>query len=72
MDPFETEKVHPGATGLLDDWRLKLATPGATPSQPSPDASVTPEPQQFPGSDEFVMTPTQSNVRISSTLLSTC
>ena len=36
MDLFETRKVDSGTTGLVDDWRLKLAPPSnATSPGPS-------------------------------------
>ena len=40
MDPFESSSmVHPGATGLADDWRTRLAPRHSTPSQsPSLDS----------------------------------
>jgi hypothetical protein len=43
MDPFESEKVHSRATGLVENWRLKLTR--------------TPEWQQSLGSS-LVLTPT--------------
>lgn len=54
MDPFESRKIDSGTTGLVDDWRLKLAPPLSSIS-PQPTlctlcALVTPDHQQSPSS----------------------
>ena len=59
MELFETEKIHPGTTGLVDNWRLKLTPPPSTvsPQLSTQHASVTPEYQQLPGSSTRMATP---------------
>ena len=32
IDPFETEKIHSGTTGLVNNWRQKLLPPTPSPS----------------------------------------
>ena len=61
MDPFETKKVHSGTTGLVDNWREKLAPPPSTlsPQLPTPrTAPTTPEHQRSPSSSIVMVTPT--------------
>ena len=71
MDPFETKKIHPGATGLVDNWRLRLApAPGLVSPQLS-HTSVTPEWSPGPSTPTttptpmLTPTPTPSSVRLS-------
>ena len=75
IDPFESSSmVHPGATGLVDDWRTKIISPYGTASPRSltlnlrtPDRNASP---LSPTSSTTVMsrvsTPSPLNVVISS------
>jgi hypothetical protein len=60
MDPFETDKVDPGTTGLVDNWRSKLAR---TPAVLNLRTPVTPERQQSPSLSTLAVTPTPLSVR---------
>lgn len=58
MDPFESEKIHSGTTGLVENWRLKLTrTPEWSQSlgssmvitpTPTPRPRPTPTPRKKP------------------------
>ncbi|KAF9791047.1 hypothetical protein BJ322DRAFT_1104702 [Thelephora terrestris] len=49
IDPFEPERVHSGATGLVDGWRSKLTSLStSSPTMVSPYTSFTEESQPSP------------------------
>lgn len=58
MDPFESEKIHTGTTGLVDNWRSKLAASPSAISQIAPERSLT-----LSSSSLVMQTPTSSSVR---------
>jgi hypothetical protein len=69
MDPFESEKIDPRTTGLVDNWRQKLAH---SPNTGSPQSltlhmPVIPERQRSPSAELLVM-PTPLCVRLAYSL----